>query len=177
MLSDEAKKSINKYKSYSGFISSMYKNPNVMSKRRRSFFRWFIDLQGIIGPKVEGTIKEEIELGGIKTLKVSTPKSDPTRILLYYHGGGYSMGSPKSHFSLVSYLADITQTTVFVPDYRLGPEHKYPAQLEDGVKTFEALIGDFGYSADQISMGGDSAGGNLALITMLKLKEEGKELS
>jgi acetyl esterase/lipase len=176
MLSDEAKKSINKYKSYSGFISSMYKNPNVMSKRRRSFFRWFIDLQGTIGPKVEGTIKEEIELGGIKTLKVSTPKSDPTRILLYYHGGGYSMGSPKSHFSLVSYLADITQTTVFVPDYRLGPEHKYPAQLEDGVKTFEALIADYGYSADQISMGGDSAGGNLALITMLKLKEEGKEL-
>ena len=70
MLSDEAKKSINKYKSYSGFMSSMYKNPNVMSKRRLSFFRWLVDLQGTIGPKVEGTIKEEIELGGIKTLSL-----------------------------------------------------------------------------------------------------------
>ena len=81
------------------------------------------------------------------------------------------MGSPKSHFSLVSYLADITGTTVYVPDYRLGPENKYPAQLDDGVKTYNALINDLGYSPSQIAIGGDSAGGNLALITLLKLKD------
>ena len=86
------------------------------------------------------------------------------------------MGSPKSHYSLVSYLADITGTTIYVPDYRLGPENKYPAQLEDGVKAFKALINDFNYSSEQITIGGDSAGGNLALITLLKLKEEGKYL-
>ena len=61
------------------------------------------------------------------------------------------MGSPKSHYSLVSYLAEITNTTVFVPDYRLGPENKYPAQLEDGVKTYESLINDFGYSPEPVS--------------------------
>ena len=54
--------------------------------------------------KKEGTLKEEFTLDGIKTWKVSTPNSDPNRILLYYHGGGYFMGSPKSHYSLVSYL-------------------------------------------------------------------------
>ena len=101
------------------------------------------------------TIKEEVFLGGIKTLKITTPNSDPKRIFLYYHGGGYAMGSPKSHYSLVSYLAEITNTTVFVPDYRLGPENKQ-AQLEDGVKTYESLINDFGYSPEQIAIGGDS---------------------
>ena len=176
MLSKEAQKSIKKYKSYANFISSMYENPNNMSKAKRRYVRWLIDLQGILGAKIKGTIKEDVYLGGVKTWKVTTPNSDPNRIFLYYHGGGYTFGSPKSHYSLVSYLADITKTTVYVPDYRLGPEHKYPAQLEDGVKTFQALIDEYGYSPSQISIGGDSAGGNLALITLLKLKEEGKEL-
>ena len=86
------------------------------------------------------------------------------------------MGSPKSHYSLVSYFADITKTTVYVPDYRLGPEYKYPAQLEDGVSTFISLVEEHGYDPSQISIGGDSAGGNLALITLLKLKKDGKHL-
>ena len=84
--------------------------------------------------KVEAK-KEEIFLDGIRTLKITTPKSDPERILLYFHGGGFSFCSPESHYSLVSYLADITEMTVFVPDYRLGPENKFPAQLEDGLKS------------------------------------------
>ena len=176
MLSKEAEQSIKRFKSFSVFMSSMYESPGNMSKSKRRFFRWFINLQGILGPKVEGTIKEELSLDGINTWKVSTPNSDPNRILLYYHGGAYSMGSPKSHYSLVSYLADITGTTIYVPDYRLGPENKYPAQLEDGVRAFKALINDFNYSSEQITIGGDSAGGNLALITLLKLKEEGKYL-
>tara|TARA_B100000683_G_scaffold11986_1_gene12846 strand:- start:879 stop:1046 length:168 start_codon:yes stop_codon:yes gene_type:complete len=53
MLSKEAEKSIKKFKSYSGFIASMYQNPNNMSKARRGFFRWFVNLQGVIGPKVK----------------------------------------------------------------------------------------------------------------------------
>ena len=124
MLSKEAEESIKRFKSYSGFIASMYQNPNNMSKARRGFFRWFVNLQGVIGPKVKETVKEDVYLGGVKTWKITTPNSDPNRIFLYFHGGGYSLGSPKSHYSLVSYLADITKTTVFVPDYRLGPEHK-----------------------------------------------------
>ena len=171
MISEEAQKSIKKYKQFASITSSLYKTPSEITRWRINLFRWLINLQGTIGPKVKGTIREELNLGGIRTLKVSTPNSDPQRIFLYYHGGGYAMGSPESHYSLVSYLADITGTTVYVPDYRLGPEYKYPAQLEDGVKTYKALIEDHGYSPNQISIGGDSAGGNLALITLLKLKE------
>tara|TARA_Y100000996_G_scaffold213425_1_gene167622 strand:- start:805 stop:1764 length:960 start_codon:yes stop_codon:yes gene_type:complete len=176
MISKEAQESIKRYRQYASFISSFYRTPSEISAWRISFFRWFINLQGVIGPKAKGTIKEEVTLGGVKTLKVSTPNSDPERIFLYYHGGGYAMGSPKSHYSLVSYLADISKTTVYVPDYRLGPENKYPAQLDDGVSTYLSLINDFGYSPSQIAIGGDSAGGNLALITLLKLKKLGVEL-
>jgi acetyl esterase/lipase len=130
MISEEAQKSIKKYKQFASITSSLYKTPGEITRWRINLFRWLINLQGTIGPKVKGTIREELDLGGIRTLKVSTPKSDPQRIFLYYHGGGYAMGSPESHYSLVSYLADITGTTVYVPDYRLGPEYKYPAQLE-----------------------------------------------
>jgi len=84
--------------------------------------------------------------------------------------------SPESHYSLVSYLADITEMTVFVPDYRLGPENKFPAQLEDGLKSYLFLLNDMQYSSSQIAIGGDSAGGNLALTTLLKLKEKNYEL-
>ena len=111
-----------------------------MTKGRLGFARWFNNLAGTINPKVTGTVKEEVYFGDIRTFKVSTPNSNPEKILLYFHGGGYALGSPESHYSLVSYLADITGTTVYVPDYRLGPENKFPAQLEDGISSYDFLI-------------------------------------
>ena len=95
---------------------------------------------------------------------------------MYFHGGAYSLGSPKSHYSLVSYLADITKTTVYVPDYRLGPESKYPAQLEDAITVYNYLLSEKKYNSNQIAFGGDSAGGNLALVTLLKLIETKQDL-
>ncbi len=145
-------------------------------KWRLNLFRSIIDLQGVINPKVKNTKKEEIFLDGIRTLKVTTPKSDPERILLYFHGGGFSFCSPESHYSLVSYLADITEMTVFVTDYRLGPENMFPSQLEDGLNSYLFLLNDMKYSSSQIAIAGDSAGGNLALTTLLKLKEKNYEL-
>ena len=69
-----------------------------------------------------------------------------------------------------------TGFTIYVPDYRLAPEHLYPSQLEDGCNTYKSLLEDYGYSPNQIAFGGDSAGGNLALSTLLKLKEDGESL-
>ena len=73
---------------------------------------------------------------------------------------------------MLTHLARETGFTIYIPDYRLAPEHYYPAQVEDGVKTFEALIDELGYSPGQIAFGGDSAGGNMSLVTLLKLKDE-----
>ena len=75
---------------------------------------------------------------------------------------------------MLTHLARETGFTIYIPDYRLAPEHYYPAQVEDGVASYEALINDLGYSPDQIAFGGDSAGGNMSLVTFLKLKELGK---
>ena len=176
MISKEAQKSIKRYKKIASFFGFLYKTPNEITSGRLNFARWFNNLAGTINPKIEGTIKEEIYFGDMKTYKVSTPNSNPDRVLLYFHGGGYALGSPQSHYSLVSYLADITKTTVYIPDYRLGPENKFPAQLEDGVKCYDFLINDLGYSPEQIAIAGDSAGGHLALITLLKIKETNKSM-
>ena len=176
MVSKQAKKSINRYKYAAFLLSAVYQSAHKTKKWRLNLFRSIIDLQGVINPKVKNTKKEEIFLDGIRTLKITTPKSDPERILLYFHGGGFSFCSPESHYSLVSYLADITEMTVFVPDYRLGPENMFPAQLEDGLNSYLFLLNDMKYSSSQIAIGGDSAGGNLALTTLLKLKEKNYEL-
>lgn len=176
MVSKQAKKSINRYKNFAFLLSALYQSVRKEKKWSLNLFRSIIDLQGVINPKVKDTKKEEIFLDGIRTLKITTPKSDPERILLYFHGGGFSFCSPESHYSLVSYLADITEMTVFVPDYRLGPENKFPAQLEDGLRSYLFLLNDMQYSSSQIAIGGDSAGGNLALTTLLKLKEKNYEL-
>ena len=176
MISKEAQKSIKTYKRIASFFGFLYRTPNEMTSGRLGFARWFNNLAGTINPKIKDTIKEEIYFGDIRTFKVSTPNSNPERILLYFHGGGYTLGSPESHYSLVSYLADITKTTVYVPDYRLGPENKFPAQLDDGISCYDFLINNLGYSPEQIAIAGDSAGGHLALITLLKLKETNKPL-
>ena len=176
MVSKQAKKSINRYKYAAFLLSAVYQSAHKTKKWRLNLFRSIIDLQGVINPKVKNTKKEEIFLDGIRTLKITTPKSDPERILLYFHGGGFSFCSPESHYSLVSYLADITEMTVFVPDYRLGPENMFPAQLEDGLNSYLFLLNDMKYSSSQIAIAGDSAGGNLALTTLLKLKEKDYEL-
>ena len=169
MVSKQAEKSIRQYRRFAKILSALYRSPSEITNWRINLFRWLVDLQGTFGPKAKGTIKEEFNFNGINTWKISTPNSSPDRVLLYFHGGAYSLGSPKSHYSLVSYLADITKTTVYVPDYRLGPESKYPAQLEDAITVYNYLLSEKKYNSNQIAFGGDSAGGNLALVTLLKL--------
>ena len=171
MLSKEAKKSQRKYRALGYTVNWFYWDPHNVSKYKLKLQRIIFDMVGKYNPKVKGTSKEEVTLNGIKTWKVSTPNSDPNKILLYFHGGAYIVGSPQGYYSMMSYLADTTGTTVYIPDYRLGPENRFPSQLEDGVSTYKALIEDLNYKPTQVAIGGDSAGGNLTLATLLKLKE------
>ncbi|MGN1147105.1 MAG: alpha/beta hydrolase [Lachnospiraceae bacterium] len=96
-------------------------------------------------------------------------------VILYCHGGGYSTGSCLYGRTLTSKLADTTSMDVLSFDYRLAPEHPYPAALEDAMKVWNYLM-LLGYGARDIILAGDSAGGNLALTLTLKLKEEGRLL-
>ncbi|HZF25856.1 MAG TPA: alpha/beta hydrolase [Steroidobacteraceae bacterium] len=91
--------------------------------------------------------------------------------VLFLHGGAYMIGSPVSHRSITARLATLTRATVFVPDYRLAPEHPFPAALDDALACYRALLAQ-GYSPAQIAVAGDSAGGGLALSLCLRLRSE-----
>ncbi len=95
--------------------------------------------------------------------------------VLYLHGGAYCVGSPATHRAITSHIARRTAARVFVADYRLAPEHPFPAALDDAVAAYRALLRDGG-SPQRIAIIGDSAGGGLALATALRLRELGDPL-
>ncbi len=86
-------------------------------------------------------------------------------LILYFHGGGYVMGNPRTHAALGGFLARKAGMPCCLPDYRLAPEHPFPAAFEDAVLVWQALMAR-GYAPGQIALGGDSAGGGLALALL-----------
>lgn len=114
-----------------------------------------------------GVTRSSATLGG-RPCEWQRPADDSGRVLLYLHGGAYLIGSPATHRAITSNLAKLGKLAVCSLDYRLAPEHRYPAPLEDAVAAYQELLAQ-GYQAEQIAIGGDSAGGNLALITALRL--------
>ncbi len=94
------------------------------------------------------------------------------RVMLYFHGGGYFFGSPRSHRALTWRLSRACRAKVLALDYRQPPDWTYPAPLEDAVAAYKGLL-KRGYKPKDIILGGDSAGGNLVLVTLLKLREKG----
>lgn len=101
--------------------------------------------------------------------------SDSGRVLLYLHGGAFMIGSPATHRAITAGLARLGEMAVCVPDYRLAPEHPYPAAPDDCLAVYRGLLAA-GYQAGQISIGGDSAGGNLTLVTALRIRDLGLPL-
>jgi len=105
-----------------------------------------------------------------------TPKGSPEdKLLLYLHGGAYVMGNCATHRQLVSYLAKYSGVKALLPEYRLAPEHPFPAAIEDAVGVYRSLLAD-GYLAENIIIAGDSAGGGLTMATLLSLRHAGDPL-
>jgi len=120
----------------------------------------------------EGVVYEPVDAGGVRAEWTIPTGADADRVLLYLHGGGYSLGSLASHRKLVGHLAKAAGVRGLSVDYRLAPENPFPAGLDDAVTAFEWLLHE-GYEASHIGVGGDSAGGGLALATALALRERG----
>lgn len=97
------------------------------------------------------------------------------RVFLYLHGGGYFFGSPRSHRALTWRLSEVCRAKVLALNYRQPPDWEYPAPLEDAVAAYKGLLSR-GYKPEDIIIGGDSAGGNLTLVTLMKLREKGLPL-
>ena len=118
---------------------------------------------------------ERAEVGGL-TAEWLTPRHAPAdKLLLYLHGGAYIMGNCATHRQLVSYLARYSGIKALLPEYRLAPEHPFPAAIEDVVGLYRKLLAD-GYDAENIVIAGDSAGGGLAMATLLSLRDAGDPL-
>jgi len=96
-------------------------------------------------------------------------------VVLYLHGGGYVGGSPAGYRSLTGAIARRTSARVYVPNYRLAPEHRFPAAVDDSIAAYLGLL-ESGVSASHIVVAGDSAGGGLTLSTALALRERGLPL-
>ena len=123
-------------------------------------------------PLAQGCTVESLDLSGIPAERITPTGAAPGKALLYLHGGGHVIGSLKSHRHLVSRLAVAAGVTAFHIDYRLAPEHPYPAALEDALKAYRQILAS-GIAPDGIVVGGESAGGNLATALLLKVRELG----
>ncbi len=118
---------------------------------------------------------EEDRLHGLKVEWYRPENALSGKVLLYLHGGAFVLGSCDSHRKLVTQIARAGRIDAVLPEYRLAPEHPYPAGLQDCVGVYRALL-DYGYNPDNIVVGGDSAGGGLTMSLMLELRHSGAPL-
>jgi acetyl esterase/lipase len=134
-----------------------------------------LDALGRVASLPSGTRITETALGDrpADLIEVGSPAAG--RATLYLHGGGYTLGSRRTHRALAVHLAAATGAPVYALDYRLAPEDPYPAGLEDCVAAITALF-DSGLEPGRIALVGDSAGGGLALATPIHLRDHGAPL-
>ncbi|NBF04140.1 alpha/beta hydrolase fold domain-containing protein [Pseudomonas sp. Fl5BN2] len=127
-------------------------------------------------PGCLGVTRQQRHIGALE-LQVVEPKAAAAKgVILYLHGGAFCLGNPRTHYSVTSRLARESGCAVWVPDYRLAPEHPYPAALDDCLACYEAIRAQ-GCPADKLLIAGDSAGGALVLALALTLKERGDEIA
>jgi monoterpene epsilon-lactone hydrolase len=110
-------------------------------------------------------------VGGIPAIVATPTDVVPDRHILYIHGGAYVVGSPKSHIAMCARLARRAAATITVIDYRLAPEHLYPAAIDDCVAAYQAIIADVDPAL--VTIAGDSAGGGATLATLGVLQRTG----
>lgn len=151
-------------------VHGLFENTDIEKHRQSQ------DYVGAILGKSKELCYREIMVDGICGEWVGVDKPHIEKfVILHCHGGGYSTGSSLYARTLTSKLALLTHMNVLCFDYRLAPEHPYPAALEDAVKVWDYLM-LLGYGAKQVIVTGDSAGANLALALTHKLREEGRML-
>ncbi len=131
--------------------------------------RWIIRALTAATLTPHGVRRVDGTLGGL-ACEWQRPAQDSDKVMLYLHGGAYLIGSPATHRAITGHLAKRCKLAVCALDYRLAPEHPFPAALDDGVAAYQALLNQ-GYRGEQIVLAGDSAGGNLALGLALRLKQ------
>ena len=159
----------------SDFIKNFLKTAQPIVNRiplmnQRSYQTTFFTLKSL----PSDVIYDEIEDFSYKAEWVIPPEEDPEKVIFYTHGGGYGMGDLISSRALIAPIAKKTGIRVLSFEYRLAPEHPFPAAFDDAKEAYEYVLGQ-GYSPGNIIAFGESAGGGLAVSNILRLIAEGKE--
>jgi acetyl esterase/lipase len=134
-----------------------------------------IEEVGATWPVADDIKTTAVDVDGIRGEWTIAPGSDATRVLLYFHGGGYCSGSIRSHRSLVAEAGRAAKVRTLAVAYRLAPEHPFPAALDDALMAWRYLRGQ-GFAAGHIAIGGDSAGGGLTIALINRLRAAGEPL-
>src|SRR6476659_7816101 len=154
---------------YADWSQIMAATPDLTIRLLRSLFdEWH---QPTVEP--QGVTYREDTVGGVPGIWCLPEGADSSKVLLYTHGGGFAVGSASSHRKLAAQVAKALGSVSFVLDYRRAHEFQHPAQVEDGVAAFDALVAS-GISPQDVTTIGDSAGGNLAIAIALAFGEQGK---
>ncbi|UQX88508.1 alpha/beta hydrolase [Jatrophihabitans telluris] len=133
--------------------------------------RW-LDLASSALPFPSGTVIRRVELAGRPGYRVSVGATERPRAIVHLHGGGFVVGSPYAYRSAAAFLAEAAGAVVYLPDYRLAPEHRYPAALDDAV----AAIQQVSALHEAVGVSGDSAGGGLAVSATRRLLDGGRDI-
>ncbi|MBT8093909.1 MAG: alpha/beta hydrolase [Gammaproteobacteria bacterium] len=137
--------------------------------------RKHLDLMGRLAWPTRHVSVEKATLAGMYAEWYRPREATEGKVLLYLHGGAYALGSCDSHRKLVTRIAKACRLNAVMPEYRLAPEHPFPAGLDDCVRAIRSLL-EQGYAAEDILVAGDSAGGGLAVASTLQLRREGLPL-
>ena len=138
---------------------------NIAESRAR-----FEKLAGFLGGSPDAKC-EAVDAGGVPAEWVGAPGFDPARAMLYLHGGGYAIGSINTHRRLAYDLSAASGARVLLIDYRLAPEHPFPAAVDDAARAWRWLLKQ-GFAPSRLSIAGDSAGGGLTIATLVNLRDQ-----
>jgi monoterpene epsilon-lactone hydrolase len=145
--------------------------PAPLAEQRASFEKLVENYVGHPLPLPEGTRIESVDVDGIPAAWISPAGADQERVVLYFHGGAYTLGSLTSHRELVARLSAAAGVRSLQIDYRLAPEHVFPAALDDALTTYRWLLAH-GTKPEHIVLAGDSAGGGLSLALLQVVRDQ-----
>jgi len=134
-----------------------------------------IDAMGAAAPLPEGAKVESLTLGRVPAERITTNGADPGRSIFWLHGGGYCIGGCASHRGWAARMGEASAAVAYTVDYRLAPEHPYPAAVDDAVAAWRAFLAE-GHDPKRTVIGGDSAGGGLTVATAVAAREAGLPL-
>jgi monoterpene epsilon-lactone hydrolase len=145
--------------------------PPTLDERRAGFAP-----AGRLHPLPDDVLITAVTAGGVPAYWLDPPGIDPSQVLVFVHGGGFQLGSLRSHGELAARLGRASRMRVLFPEYRLAPEHPFPAAIDDVLAAWHRLRTGQDLGAGSIAVAGDSAGGGLAVALLVALRDAGEAL-